>query len=108
MEPIVIQSVQETDSDWRFVVEVGLHGGGKVGFGITVEKDYWQELTFGKFPPERLLRETLKFLIAKETTKTAVAREMGNSFHLRKVAEHYYSYERRMKMALFGTEYPKR
>jgi hypothetical protein len=107
MEPVIIQRVEERDNDWRFIVEVGAQEGDKVGFSITVEKKYWQELTLERFPPEQLLKETLKFLLAKETTKTAVVRELGNSFHLKTIAANYYSYERRMKMALFGTEHPK-
>lgn len=107
MDRIVIQRKEEREDGWRFVVEVGIHEGDKVGFSVSVSKEYWQELTFEKFSPERLLKETLRFLFAKETTKTAVVRELGNSFDLKDVQTHYYSYERRMKMALFGTEYPK-
>lgn len=107
MDSIVIQRKEETENGWRFVVEVGTQGEYKVGFAILIDKEYWQKLTFGKFPPERLLKETLRFLLQKETTKTALVREMGNSFDLKDLLSHYYSYERRIKMALFGTEYPK-
>ena len=107
MGHIVIQRKEETNNGWRFIVEAGSTGDTKVGFAILVDEEYWRKLTFGKFPPERLLKETLKFLFAKETTNTAVVRELGNSFNLKELPDHYYSYERRMKMALFGTEYPK-
>ena len=107
MGHIVIQRKEETNNGWRFIVEAGSTGDTKVGFAILVDEEYWRKLTFGKFPPERLLKETLKFLFAKETTNTAVVRELGNSFNLKELSDHYYSYERRMKMALFGTEYPE-
>ena len=107
MDSITIQQNEETENGWRFVVEVGSISDNKVGFAIFVDKEYWQKLTFGKFPPERLITETLRFLFAKETTKTAVVRELGNSFDLKDLPDRYYSYERRMKMALFGTEHPE-
>ena len=88
-------------------MEVGATDDIKVGFAILMDKKYWQELTLERFPPERLIQETLRFLIAKETTKTALVRQLGNAFDLRDLPNHYYSYERRMKMALFGTEYPE-
>lgn len=107
MDPIIIQRKEEKENGWRFIVEVGTYGGDKVGFAVFVNKEYWQSLTLEQFPPERLLRETFKFLFAKEITKIAMVRELGNSFDLQDLPNHYYSYERRMKMALFGTEYPK-
>lgn len=107
MEPVVIQRVEETENGWRFVVEVGRQDEVKVGFAVLADKEYWQQLTFEKFPPERLVRETFKFLLAKEAAKTTLVRELGSSFDLRDIPAHYYSYERRMKLALFGTEYPE-
>ncbi len=107
MDPIVIQRKEETDKGWRFIVEVGRQAEYRVGFSVSVDKDYWQKLTLGKHSSERLVQETFRFLLAKETTKTALIREIGNSFNLRDLPNTYYSYERRMKMALFGTEYPK-
>ena len=79
MDSITIQQSEETENGWRFVVEVGSLGDTRVGFAILVDKEYWQKLTFGKFPPERLIKETLNFLFEKEKTKTAVVRELGNS-----------------------------
>ena len=107
MDSIVIQRKEEVENGWRFVVEVGSTGDTRVGFAVLVEKEYWQDLTLERFSPERLLKETFRFLFAKEITKTAVVRKLGNYFDLRNLPDHYYSYERRMKMALFGTEYPK-
>ena len=107
MDPIVIQRKEETNKGWRFVVEVGIQAEYRVGFLVSVDKDYWQELTLSKHSPERLIQETFRFLLAKETTKTALVRELGNSFNLKDVEEKYYSYKRRIKMALFGTEYPE-
>ena len=107
MDPIVIQRKEETDKGWRFIVEVGTQGEYKMGFAILIDKEYWHKLTLEKFPPERLLTETFKFLFAKEITKTAVARELGKAFDLRDIPDQYYSYERRIKMVLFGTEYPE-
>jgi hypothetical protein len=107
MEPVIIQKREEVENGWRFVVEVGTQEEYRVGFAVHIDREYWQKLTLGKFPPERLIQETFRFLLAKEITKTAVLRELGNSFNLKDISPHYYSYERRMKMALFGTEYPE-
>lgn len=107
MDPTVIQRKEETDNGWQFIVEVGKQAEYRVGFLVSVEEDYWQKLTLSKYPPERLVQETFRFLLAKETTTTALVREIGNSFNLKDLPSTYYSYERRMKMALFGTEYPE-
>ncbi|OGE96435.1 MAG: hypothetical protein A3B10_04560 [Candidatus Doudnabacteria bacterium RIFCSPLOWO2_01_FULL_44_21] len=107
MDPIVIEKKEELDKGWRFIVEVGTHEETQVGFAVTIDKDYWQELTLGKFPPERLLRESLRFLLLKQS-RNAIVRDLGNDFSLRNIQTLFYSYERRMKMALFGTEYPKK
>jgi hypothetical protein len=106
MDLIVIQRKEVTENGWRFVVEVGTQGEYRVGFAVLVDRKYWQQLTLEKFLPERLIKETFIFLLAKETTKTALLRQLGNSFDLRDLPDRYYSYERRMKMALFSTEYP--
>ncbi|MDP2736122.1 MAG: hypothetical protein Q8P12_08065 [bacterium] len=108
MEPVIIQRKEDTEQGWRFIIEIGRHEDAKVGFAVTVDRDYFTQLTLGKHEPERLVLETFKYLLAKETTKTAVVRELGNTFNLKDVSERYYSYERRMKMALFGTEYPEK
>lgn len=108
MDPVIIQRKEETEQGWRFVIEVGRHEDVKVGFAVSADREYVKELTLGKHEAERLIAETFKFLLAKEFTKTALVRELGNSFDLRDVAARYYSYERRMKMALFGTEYPEK
>ena len=107
MDPILIQRKEEVENGWRFIVEVGGQAEYRVGFSVSVDRDYWQELTLGKYSPERLVQETFHFLLAKETTKTALVREIGNSFNLRDLLNIYYSYERRIKMALFDTEYPE-
>lgn len=108
MDPVVIQRKEETENGWRFIVELGTHEENKIGFAVSIDREYWQNLTLGKFPPEFLVRETFRFLLAKEGIKTALLRSVGHHFDLRDIAEHYYSHERRMKMALFGTEYPER
>ncbi|MDP4007524.1 MAG: hypothetical protein Q8P55_02975 [bacterium] len=107
MEPLVIQRMEETNEGWRFIVEIGRQDAVKIGFAATLDRDYWKELTFQKHSPERLIQETFRFLLAKEVAMTAVVRELGNSFNLRDIPTHYYSYERRMKFALFGTDHPE-
>ena len=108
MDLSVIERKEEVENGWRFIVEIGVQEEYKVGFAVLIDREYWKELTLEKFPPEQLLKETFRFLFAKEMTKIGIARELGNLFDLRKdLPSHYSSYERRIKMALFGTEYPK-
>ena len=106
MDPIVIQKKEELENGWWFIVEIGTHGETKIGFGVSIDKDYWQQLTMGKFPPERLLRESFRYLLLKES-RTSIVKDLGNEFSLRSIQTIFYSYERRMKRALFGTEYPE-
>lgn len=104
MDPIAIVNKEELENGWRFVVEIGSHEETKVGFGVQVNKDYWQELTLGKFPPERLVKESFRYLLAKEP-KTSIIRDLGNNFSLQNIQTMFYSYERRMRRALFGKEH---
>jgi len=107
MDPIVIYKKEELDNGWKFIVEVGTHEETIIGFGVKIDKDYWQELTLEKFPPERLLKESFRYLLLKES-KNFIATELGHEFNLRSIQPIFYSYERRMKRALFKTEYPER
>lgn len=107
MEPLIIQRKEEMDNGWRFIVEIGKQESDKVGFAVFIDKEYWKELTLEKFSPERLIKETFVFLLLKEITKTALIRQLGNSFSLKDISNIYYSYERRIKRALFGTEHPE-
>jgi len=106
MDPIVIGKKEELDNGWKFIVEVGTNEETMIGFGVSIDKEYWQQLTLGKFPPERLLRESFHYLLLKEPG-TSVVRDLGHEFNLRSIQTIFYSYERRIKRALFGTEYPE-
>lgn len=107
MDPIVIRKKEELDNGWKFIVEVGTNEETIIGFGVSIDKEYWQQLTLGKFPPERLLRESFRYLLLKGP-RTSILRDLGNEFSLRNIQTVFYSYERRIKRALFGTEYPER
>lgn len=106
MDPIFITRKEELKDGWRFIIEVGTHEETKVGCGVTLDREYYRELTLGKFQPERLMRESFRYLLLK-TSMHSVVRDLGNEFNLRNIQTMFYSYERRMKMALFGTEYPE-
>jgi len=107
MDPIVIRKKEELDNGWKFIVEVGTNEETIIGFGVKIDNDYWEQLTLGKFPPERLLTESFRYLLLKDS-KNSVVRDLGHEFNLRSIQPIFYSYERRMKRALFGTEYPER
>jgi hypothetical protein len=106
MDPIVIGKKEETQDGWRFIVEVGTHGETKIGFAVNIDKEYWKQLTLGKFPPERLLKESFRYLLLKEP-RTSIVKDLGNEFSLRNIQTMFYSYERRIRRALFKTEYPR-
>ncbi|MDO8474541.1 MAG: hypothetical protein Q7S62_03310 [bacterium] len=91
MDAIHIDKKEDTADGWRFVVEVGPDFN-KIGFVVFLDKDYWTELTGGKYSPDELVTRSFRFLLAREP-RTSVQR----SFHIRDIQRNFSTYEERMK-----------
>ena len=90
-ERIQISPKEADEKRCEFSVEVG-HDTGEIGFWVKVDKEYWKELTGGRYPIEDLVQKTFEFLLYKEP-KTAILRE----FDLRELKEQFPDYEEEMK-----------
>ena len=91
MDPVHVDKKEETVDGWRFVVEIGPDHN-KIGFSISICRDYWIALTDGKYPPEELLVRSLRFLLRQEP-KTSITR----SFHLKDIQKRFPGFEGHIK-----------
>ena len=94
MDAIQITKKEETADGWRFVVEIGPDFN-KIGFSVFLDKDYWNELTSGKYSPDEFVMRSFRFLLQREP-RTSIMR----SFHLRDIQRHFSTYEEKMKGTL--------
>lgn len=56
--------VQKTTNN---TYQVNLNKGGSYSYKVTVTPDYYQKLTGGSVPPEKLIEESFKFLLERES-----------------------------------------
>ena len=91
MDVIQITKKEETADGWRFVVEVGPDFN-KIGFAAFLDKDYWSELTDGRYSPEEFVMRSFRFLLQREP-RTSIQR----SLHIRDIQRHFSTYEESMK-----------
>lgn len=94
MDPIYIDKKEETSEGWRFVVEIGPDHN-KIGFSVSIDRDYWTALTGGRYSPEDLLIRSLKFILQHEP-KTSMAR----SFQLQDIQKQFSGYEEHIKVSV--------
>jgi len=91
MEPIQIFIKTEGPAYWEFLVLLG-HESKDVGFLVKTDKQYWEEITSGRYKPERLVQKTFKFLLKKQS-KYSILR----NFDLREVQRSFPEYEEEMR-----------
>lgn len=91
MEPIQIFKKTDGPTYWEFLVLLG-HEDRDVGFLVKADKQHWEEITNGRYKPERLIQKTFKFLLKKQS-KYSILR----SFNLREVQRSFPEYEEEMR-----------
>ena len=62
---------------------------------VTVTKEYWQELTGGSIPPEKLVEKSFKFLLAREPNTSILG-----TFTLPTIQRYFADYESVMRKML--------
>ena len=83
MKEIIVKLEDETGEGWVFNVEVdGLK------YQVTLDKDYYQQLTKEERPPERLIEDSFIFLLQREP-KEAILRK----FNLSEIQKHFSEFE---------------
>lgn len=92
MALIQVTQRDEKEDGWTFVVEVGINSAEKIGYLVKVEKEYWEALTKGRYPPELLVRRSFMFLLSREA-KSSILR----NFNLREIQGYFPSYEDEMR-----------
>lgn len=55
---------------------------------VTVTKEYWQELTGGSFPPEKLVEKSFEFLLEREPNTSILP-----TFNLPVIQRYFADYE---------------
>lgn len=83
MEEVIIKNREEVESSCQFEVSVG-----DLEYSVTVDKDYWQELTDGTVSREDLVKNSFEFLLEREP-KESILRQ----FNLRQIQNYFPEYE---------------
>ena len=91
MATITIQSEEQTEKGWRFFVAVDGQGDA-ITYSVTLDKEYWEELTGSRYAPEELVRRSFAFLLTKEP-KESILKE----FDLRIISRYFSDYEGTIK-----------
>lgn len=90
-ELIEIKKEETTDSGWKFEVSVG--GEDKSAeYAVTLDEDYWQELTDGKYDAAELVRRSFGFLLSRESKESIL-----RSFDLRVISRYFPEYEKEIR-----------
>lgn len=87
MEEVIIKNQEKVESGWQFEVSVG-----DLEYSVTVDKDYWQELTDGSVLTEDLVKKSFEFLLEREP-KESILRQ----FNLRQIKNYFSEYETEIK-----------
>lgn len=87
MANINVKNQQNTENGWDFVVEVE-EGGNTLEYLVSLDKEYWEKLTDGKIDPEKLVRKSFEFLLARES-KESILRK----FNLKLINKYFSEYE---------------
>jgi hypothetical protein len=62
---------------------------------VTVAREYWQELTGGSIPPEKLVEKSFEFLLARELNTSILG-----TFALPTIQRYFADYESVMRKML--------
>jgi hypothetical protein len=93
MADIDVQSAP-TPQGWRCQVTV-CEGSGRTRHEVTLDQAYYERLTSGGVPPERLVLESFTFLLAREP-KEAILR----AFDVSAIGRYFPEYEQEMARRL--------
>ncbi|MDO8654837.1 MAG: hypothetical protein Q7R48_00145 [bacterium] len=74
MEPIHISKEEETPEGWKCTVEVG-HNSEKVGFVVSLTKEYWERLTGRMCDPHTFILKSCQLLL-EHVPKVVIRREL--------------------------------
>lgn len=88
MADIKILEQKDTDTGWEIKVNVD-----ELDFTVSVDKQYWQELTSGKEEVGDLVRQSFQFLLENEP-KESILRQ----FNLRDIERYFPNYKEEIKL----------
>ncbi len=78
-------------SDREFLVIVS-EKGSKTEHTVTLDKDYYQDLTEGLISKEELIRKSFEFLLKRESNESILSR-----FNLRVIGNYFSEYEEEIR-----------
>jgi hypothetical protein len=87
MDPVIIKSIVETPSAWRFNVAIGTDPD-TTRHKVVLNKKYWRDLTQETITPEQLIIKSFLFLLAREKKESIL-----NSFNLPIIGTFFPEYE---------------
>ena len=87
MEEIVIEKKEENDSGWVFSVKIG-----DKNYKTIVSMDYWKKITEEKISPEKLVKNSFKFLLEREPKESILS-----EFDLKQIGDYFPEYEDEIK-----------
>lgn len=86
-ELIEIKKEETTENGWKFEVLVGRRDEA-ASYAVTLDKEYWQELTDGKYDAAELVRRSFGFLLSREPKESIL-----RSFDLRIIRKYFPDFE---------------
>lgn len=90
MAEILVRKIDEDSNHWVFKVNVDL-----IDFKVILPKAYWQKLTNQSIEPDRLIIESFKFLLARESKE-----DILKEFELPLIQSYFPEYEDSMAKLL--------
>jgi len=90
MATITISSEKQTETGWQFTVEVSDSESAR-SYTVTVTQDDWQNLTAEQVPPAKLIKQSFRFLLTKESKESILS-----SFDLSVIKTYFPNYEQAM------------
>ena len=87
MDNVKIKEQTSKDGDWLFIITIG-----DDEYKVSLERDYWVELTEQKLTPGQLVLNSFMFLLDREPPE-AILKE----FNLRVIQNYFPEYEQVMK-----------
>ncbi len=87
MENMHVTIKEERENGWTFLVEVGEEQNA-TQHSVTLEKNYYEELTGKRISPQELIQRSFEFLLKREP-KESILRE----FNTRVISQYFSEYE---------------
>jgi hypothetical protein len=98
MTRISVITVSSLDnSSWRYNVEIveNDESGSKTSHQVTLDKDYYMDLTEGHIVPEEFVKKSIEFLLDRES-KDSILRQ----FDIAQINDFFPEYEKEIKKTL--------